>query len=151
MSNQLIRREPDVTAEQLFDLVLDVESYPRFVPWYEAARVSDRKPDSYRTDQIVRFAVFRQQFKAITRFERPHWITVSASGGVVKNFDLHWKFSVLDSGGCEVALTFDLSLTTRPLQSLAAKISAEAVKTMLDAFETEAARRFGPTACAIQD
>ena len=38
------RRLP-YTAQQMYDLVADVESYPKFLPWNSAARIRSRPAD----------------------------------------------------------------------------------------------------------
>jgi coenzyme Q-binding protein COQ10 len=139
MAIHIVHRTTAYTPEQLFELVLDVEGYPRFVPWWEHARVRDRRDNSYRTDQIVKFEVIRQQFTSLTTFERPYAIDVTSSGGFFKRFDLHWRFKPWGEG-CEIDLTADIGLTARPLQALAERISREAVRVLLGAFEKEAER-----------
>lgn len=131
------------SAEQLFDLVLDVERYPSFVPWWEFARVRDRQPDSYRTDQIVKFEIIRQQFSSLTTFERPWRIDVQSEGRFFKAFDMHWRFVPTDNG-CDVDLTADIAVAARPLQKLVERASREAIRVLLDAFEREAQRLFAP-------
>ncbi len=138
MPIHVVRREFRYTPEQLFDLVLDVEQYPTFVPWWEAARVRDRADGHYRTDQIVRFKVIKQRFDSVTSYERPHRIDVSATGGLVKRFDLHWRFKTVEEVDCEVDLTVDLRLGSRHLQRVGEAISREAVQMFLAAFERRA-------------
>jgi coenzyme Q-binding protein COQ10 len=141
MAFQLVHRAGGYTPEQMFDLVNDVERYPRFVPWWEAARVHHRRDNAYCTDQIVKFEVFRQRFTSTTSFDRPHSIDVTSSGGILKHFDLHWRFLPWERG-CEIDLTVDVALTARPLQQIAERVSREAVRVLLRAFEGEARRLY---------
>ena len=54
------------TAQQMYDLVADVGSYPKFLPWTAAARI--RRIDDrgeYRlmdADLVISFKVFRERF-----------------------------------------------------------------------------------------
>ncbi len=145
MTYRIVHRTIGYTAEQLFELVLDIERYPSFVPGWEAARVSDRRENSYRTDQIVRLLAFRQRFRSVTTFERPHTISVSGQGDGVKRFDMSWRFVPTDDG-CDIELEVDLCLSLRPLQRLAETASKDTSRQMLNAFLAEAERRLGAAA-----
>ena len=52
--------------EQMFDLVADVNSYPKFLPWCSAARVHSRnmigKNEVLEADLVISFKVFREKF-----------------------------------------------------------------------------------------
>ena len=141
MTEQVLRREIHHSPGLLFDLVLDVESYHRFVPWWEAARVRDRQHNSYRTDQVVKFKMVRQRFSGLTTFHRPDWITVQSSGGAVRRFDLHWRFHRLGAAACLVEVKVNLELSSLPLQKMADMVSKDSVLSLLAAFEAEAARQ----------
>lgn len=142
MAKHRLRRQLPYRPEQLFDLVLDVERYPRFVPGWEAARVYDRRSNSYRTDQVVRFKFLRQQIKSRTTFERPSLIEVTAEGGQVERFDIRWRFQHLGTQECEVELDAELVMTSATIQKVANLMSEELVRQLLNSFEKEAARRF---------
>ncbi len=133
------------SQEQLFNLVLDIESYPAFVPGWEVARVTDRRESSYRTDQIIRLFAIRRLFRSVTTFERPHSIDVIGQGDGIKRFRMSWSFVTRDDG-CEVGLQVDLGLSLRPLQRLAETAAQDTSRQMLTAFLLEAKRRFGSTA-----
>ena len=59
------RRLP-YTARQMFDLVADVESYPKFLPWNSAARIRSRRAveggEVLEADLVISFKVFRERF-----------------------------------------------------------------------------------------
>ena len=52
--------------EQMFDLVADVNSYPKFLPWCSAARIHSRntigKNEILEADLVISFKVFREKF-----------------------------------------------------------------------------------------
>ena len=50
------------TAEQLFDLVSDVDDYPNFLPWCVALRVTSRDDNEIRADMVVGFKMLREKF-----------------------------------------------------------------------------------------
>ena len=50
----------------MFDLVADVNSYPKFLPWCSAARIHSRniikKNEVLEADLVISFKVFREKF-----------------------------------------------------------------------------------------
>lgn len=149
MALYVVDRAFRLTPDQLFDLVLDVESYPRFVPWWEAARVVKREPPPapdapglYETDQVVSLKVVRQRFRSRTTFVRPDWIEVRAADGLFKAFLLRWCFRPLGDQDCEIDLAVDFQFRSRHLSRFASALSGEAVKMLIHAFEHEAERRY---------
>jgi len=141
MAGHQIRRHVPYRREDLFDLVLNVERYPQFVPGWEAARVYDRREQSYRTDQIVRLKMIRQRFDALTTFERPDWINVRASGGVIKRFDLSWQFHEAHEGGTIIELKSDLALKGPGMDKIVDSFAKDSINKLVDSFEHEAAKR----------
>ena len=55
--------------EQMFDLVADVNSYPKFLPWCSAARIHSRnmtgKNEVLEADLVISFKVFREKLSLI--------------------------------------------------------------------------------------
>ena len=49
-------------AEQMWDLVADVDRYPLFLPWCVAARVRERTDTVQVADMTIGFGPFRESF-----------------------------------------------------------------------------------------
>lgn len=144
MALHVAQRAFRFTPEQLFELVVDVEHYPSFVPWWEAARIIRREPNAYMTDQVVSLKVIRQRFTSRTSFQRPDWVEVRAADGLFRAFFLRWEFRRVDGGDCAVDLTVDFQFRSQRLSKIAAMISGEAIKLLMHSFEHEAHRRYHP-------
>ena len=132
------------TPEQIFDLVADVERYPEFLPGWVAARVLKREGNVYYTDQVIRFAMVRQRFRSKTVLRRPERIDVTATDGPVRNLHLTWHFDALPDGECQVSLTADLELRSRPIQDLFGRAVSRTVGSIMSAFEARARRLYDP-------
>ena len=55
-SNQ--KKIVDYRAEDLFDIVLDIETYPDFLPWCSASRIISNKNNRIVADLIVNYKYF---------------------------------------------------------------------------------------------
>jgi len=131
---------PGFVAEELFDIVIDVERYPGFVPGWQAVRVHDRRDNSYRTEQIVRLKPISQRFQSLTTFIRPFSIDVTGQGDLFKRFDLSWRFAPAGDG-CLVSLQVGIGIAFRPLRLAIDAAAREMARVLVEAFIVEARRR----------
>ena len=141
MAVHVAQRAFRFSPEQLFDLVIDVERYPAFVPWWTAARVVRREASAYMTDQVVSLKVVRQRFTSRTTFCRPDWIEVRAADGLFRAFLLRWEFRRADDD-CAIDLKVEFQFRSRRLSKIAEMLTSESVKVLMHSFEHEAHRRY---------
>jgi coenzyme Q-binding protein COQ10 len=130
------------TAEQLFDLVADVERYPEFLPWCVGARIRERRADLVVADLLIGFRMFRERFTSKVTLARPRRIDVAYSDGPFRYLDNHWIFEPVE-GGCRIDFFVDFEFRSAILQKLIGVLFNEAVRRMVAAFETRAQQLYG--------
>lgn len=131
------------TAEQLYDLVIDIEKYPEFVPWCMASRVNLREKNSLEADVIVGYKIYREKFTSRVHMIRPNAIEVEYLKGPMKHLQNKWIFTDLRGKKCEVDFYVDFSLKTRMFESLVDQFFHRALVRMIDAFEKRAEDLYG--------
>jgi coenzyme Q-binding protein COQ10 len=136
------RRLP-YSAEQLFDLVADVERYPEFLPWCLAARIRERKENTITADLLIGFKMVRERFTSRVVLDRPKRIDVSYSEGPFRYLNNHWIFLPQDDGGCVIDFYVDFEFRSRMLQKIIGLLFNEAVRRMVGAFEARARQLYG--------
>lgn len=124
--------------EQLFDLVIDVEKYPEFLPWCLGCRVRKREEQLVVADMIIGFKMFRESFTSRVSHQRPMRIDVTYTDGPFKYLNNHWIFNELDDGTTEIDFYVDFEFRSRILQAAIGAVFNEAVKKMIAAFESRA-------------
>jgi coenzyme Q-binding protein COQ10 len=136
------RRQLPQTADQLFELVTDVEDYPNFLPWCIALRVSSREDNIIRADTVVGFKMLREKFTSKVTLSPKTRIDVEYLDGPFRYLQNRWLFSEKD-GGCEIDFFIDFEFRSRLLRKVMEPLFHEAVRRMVRAFEKRAAERFG--------
>lgn len=132
----------------MFDLVADVESYPRFLPWTAAARVRDTqaRADGARVmdaDLIVSFKVFRERFGSrVVLWDEPRRIETEYIDGPFKYMRSNWSFTPT-VGGSTVEFDVDFAFRNMLLQSAAEVFFYEAMRRIVRAFEDRAHALYG--------
>lgn len=131
------------TPEQLFDLVADVERYPRFLPWCVASRVRSRSDTLLVADLTIGFGPFRESFTSRVTLDRPSRVTVKYENGPFRYLNNQWDFTPRDNG-TEVAFFVDFEFRSRILQAAIGVVFNEAVRRMVNAFLKRARDVYGP-------
>ncbi|EKV30856.1 Putative oligoketide cyclase/dehydratase or lipid transport protein YfjG [Caenispirillum salinarum AK4] len=145
MPARTVSRTVPYSPEQLFDLVVDVEHYPLFVPSWAAARVIKRLPDGgYRTDQILRVGPMREEFITETHVDRPNRIEVVDVKGPFDHLHILWNFTLVPEGACHIDLSVDVQLRSRALRALSSLLAGDSVERLVHAFEERARHVYGP-------
>lgn len=130
-------------AEQLFDLVADVEKYPEFLPWCVDARIRRREGSLVVADLVIGYRVFRERFTSTVVLNRPDRIDVTYTEGPFRYLNNHWIFVPEGSDSCTIDFFVDFEFHSRVLQVVAERVFSEAVKLMVHAFERRADELFG--------
>ncbi len=133
------------SQQQLFDLVADVESYPKFLPWCVACRINQRDGNVIWADLVVGFKMLREKFTSKVTLERPGRIDVEYLHGPFRYLNNHWTFTTLPEGGAEIDFYIDFEFRSRMLQGLMGAVFNEAVRRMVGAFVKRAHDVYGET------
>jgi coenzyme Q-binding protein COQ10 len=131
------------TQEQLFDLVADVDKYPRFLPWCVAARVRHRTETELLCDLTIGFGPFRESFTSRVTLDRPRRVNVQYESGPFRYLNNQWNFAP-HGNGTEVAFFVDFEFRSRLLRSAIGVVFNEATRRMVNAFRKRAHDVYGP-------
>ncbi|MCC7272782.1 MAG: type II toxin-antitoxin system RatA family toxin [Alphaproteobacteria bacterium] len=137
------------TADQLFDLVADIERYPEFLPWCVAARIRTRTADTIVADLMIGFRMIRERFTSRVTLTPKRRIDVTYSEGPFKHLRNHWIFDPVPAG-CRIDFFVEFEFRSRALQMLIEMLFHEAVRRMVGAFEARARVLYGPGAAVTQ-
>lgn len=134
------------TPEQMFDLVLDVRTYPRFIPFVEALRVTNDELEGGTgklcADMVVRYTVFRETFRSEVVADRSaKTIDVRYVKGPLQSLSNNWAFEEHPKG-CMIDFKLNFVFKNRLMQAAASKFIDHGFKRMSGAFIKEAHRRY---------
>jgi coenzyme Q-binding protein COQ10 len=136
------------TADQMFDLVADVERYPEFVPLCQSLKVRQRnaKPDGTEiivADMTVSFKLTTQTFTSRVTLDRPNQkILVEYVSGPFSSLENRWTFDPKDCG-CEVTFFIAYEFKSRMLAILMGTMFDTAFARLSGAFEKRADAIYG--------
>ena len=93
------------SAEQMFDLVADVEDYPRFLPWCSGARVVADAGRRLDASVDIDYRGIRSRFTTRNQMRYPEQIRMTLVDGPFRSLDGSWHFHALRPGACKVQLS----------------------------------------------
>lgn len=118
MATYTRRVELNYTPAQLFDLVVDVERYPEFIPWVIAIRLRRRAGDKMWTDFTVGVGPLCKRFSTVAVLERPHRVAISSHDSMFERFEQRWVFESLTKTTTRAEYRVDFRFKSFLLQAL---------------------------------
>jgi ribosome-associated toxin RatA of RatAB toxin-antitoxin module len=130
------------TDSQMYELVNDVEAYPRRFRWCASARVSERSENALTAWLEVRVAGMTQAFTTRNSLEPPQRIAMQLVQGPFHSLSGTWSFTPLGASGCKVALALDFEYTGRLMAPIMRAGFEKVADRMVDDFCQEALRTY---------
>ena len=90
--------ELNYNAKELFDIVLDIEKYPDYIPWCKKINILKRNKNSIKANMIVNYKLLpTQQFISIVTYDEKNLlIKTQYIEGPLKNLDTIWQFAKIE-------------------------------------------------------
>ncbi|AYM10626.1 type II toxin-antitoxin system RatA family toxin [Agrobacterium tumefaciens] len=138
-THRLVKHSPD----RMYDLVVDVEKYPQFLPLCEALVIRSRKERDGKTllvaDMTVGYKAIRETFTTqvlLNPAERA--IDVKYIDGPFKYLDNRWRFEASAEGGSAIHFFIEYEFKNRLLGAVMGSMFDRAFRMFAEAFETRA-------------
>ena len=129
-------------AEQMFDLVRDVESYPDFLPWCEAARMETPETDIVLGTLHINARGIRQRFTTRNQLQRPERLTMDLVEGPFRQLAGVWEFKRLDEQATRVSLEVDFEASGGLVGMVVTPVFGDLLSTLIDAFVERAGQLY---------
>ena len=90
------------TPDQLFEMVSDVQSYPKFLPWCVGARIRSADDELIVADLMIGYKLLRERFTSRVTLDRAKWkIETEFTDGPFKFLRNQWEFKSCPEG-CQI-------------------------------------------------
>ena len=130
------------SSKQMYDLVADVNEYPKFLPWCIGARVYNKKEVDFYADLIIGFKVFRERFTSHVKLDQ-NKIEIDYIKGPLSYLHNLWEFKDLEEGGSALHFEVDFEFKNKLFQKLIGGLFTDAVHRMVASFEQRAIDLYG--------
>jgi len=143
-----VRRSALVTfsPEQMFDLVIDVERYPEFLPWVAAADLHERSERDLLASMEMHRAGVRERFMTRNTFDRPRFMTLTLVHGPFRTLEGRWTFAPIGEAGTRIELEMRFEFANPVVSLLFGRAFEHSCNTLIDAFIARARTLHGAAA-----
>ena len=98
---------------QMFDLVNEVEAYPKRFPWCASAEILENENNVLVARLDLKFAGFHQSFTTRNTVDPPKRLQMDLVDGPFRSLEGVWDFIALGDAGCKVAFALDFDYAGR--------------------------------------
>ncbi len=130
----------DHDAKGLFDIVLDIESYPYFIPWCSAMKVRSKNEKEIYADMIVWYKYFMPQtFGSHVKFDKKNLnINTTYIEGPLKDLKTNWIFKSLKKNQTLISFTVEFEFKRFLHQRIAEAFFPLIENKMIESFKDRA-------------
>lgn len=122
------------SAEELFRLVDDVESYPNFLPWCGGTTVKTKDNEITEAAIMINFHGIKQSFTTRNVKTFPSHMDVKLIDGPFKQLQGHWNFIALNEHACKVELVLEYEFASKWLEKIVGPVFGRIAGSLMEAF-----------------
>jgi len=131
------------SAQKMYALVADVESYPQFLPWCDGAVVSVNEPGRTVATLHINFRGLKKEFTTENFNRADARIDMKLVSGPFRSLEGSWVFTALSENACKVELTLRYQFASALLEKIAGPAFHDITDTFVDAFVRRADEKSG--------
>ncbi len=139
------------TAKQLYDLAIDIERYPEFVPLCKRASLSDPVPlpsgaMEYQSVLVFRYRKFgiSEEFESTVTADPAHKTIISVSDGPpFTSFHAKWSFIDQGRGKAEARIDVAYEFRSKALALFIDRAAGVAIQKLISAWQDRALEIYG--------
>ena len=136
------------SPREMYDLVIDVEQYPQFLPWCERVEVLQREGDTMTARLHMAYAGVRQAFTTRNEHVNGRSVLLHLVDGPFSLLDGLWQFQPIGGGdaaekACRIEFQLDYAFSSKPLEAVLSPVFDKVANTLVDRFVQRAEAVYG--------
>lgn len=137
---------------EMYRLVTDVDAYPQFLPWCDAAQVLERREDGLTARLHLAFAGVQTHFTTRNTHTESERVQVALVDGPFSLLEGDWQFKPLARPGaapgevnaCKVLFELRYAFASGALATVLSPVFDKVAQTFVDRFVARAEQVYGP-------
>ncbi|GGY81985.1 ubiquinone-binding protein [Cellvibrio zantedeschiae] len=121
------------SAQQMFDLVNDIEAYPQYMDGCVGAKILKREGDWLEARLDLSRAGVHQSFITRNHLQSPVSMSMTLVDGPFKYLQGGWKFTALAENACKVCFELEFELQNKLIGMAVGKLFESVVNKQVDA------------------
>ncbi len=131
------------SADQMFAIVDDIESYPTFLPWCSGSKVLKREGDIVEAELLISKAGFNKTFSTRNRRDGQGKLFMTLLDGPFSSLDGVWDFMPLREDASKISLDLEFEMHGKFASLAFGTIFNQICNTMVKSFTDRAKQVYG--------
>jgi len=140
MKNSIKEEIVSHPAKKLFDIVIDIESYPEYIPWCTRMVVNKRKDNEIYADMYVQYKfILAQKFGSYVKYNS-NKLTIETKyiEGPLKDLTTNWKFEEINNSKSKIIFNVNFEFKNFIHQKIAETFYPLIENKMINSFKERA-------------
>lgn len=134
------------SAHQMFGLVADIPSYPKFLPWCGGARIISTQGDEVVAAIDIAYSGVHRTFSTRNLLQRDKMMEIQLLEGPFSYLQGFWQFKVLDEQSCKISLDLEFDVANRIVGLALTPVFSNIANQLVDRFHRRAMELYGKPA-----
>lgn len=131
------------SAHQMFDLVSDIPSYPKFLPWCGGARVVSAQGDEVIAAIDIAYSGVHKTFSTRNLLQRDKMMEIRLLEGPFSHLQGFWQFKALDKQSSKISLDLDFEVANKIVSLALTPVFSNIANQLVDRFHQRAVELYG--------
>jgi len=131
------------SARQMFELVNNIEDYPRFLPWCGKSTIVTRTDEEVVAELEIAWKGMHKGFSTRNKLYPYHSMDISLVNGPMKHMQGKWQFVPINDSGCKVLLDLEFEFAGGFIDMLFQPVFQGIANSLVDAFCQRAVELYG--------
>jgi len=134
------------SAHQMFELVADIPSYPKFLPWCGGARINSTQGDEVIAAIDIAYSGVHRTFSTRNLLQRDKMMEIQLLEGPFSYLQGFWQFKALDEQSCKISLDLEFDVANRVVGLALTPVFSNIANQLVDRFHRRATELYGKPA-----
>ncbi len=131
------------SAQQMFELVDQIENYAQFLPWCGSTSVQSRDESIVVATIHIDYFHLKQSFTTENTRQAPYLIQMRLREGPFQQLDGLWRFTALHQEASKVDLRLHYEFSSKLIENLVNPVFSLIAGTLVEAFVERAEKLYG--------
>jgi ribosome-associated toxin RatA of RatAB toxin-antitoxin module len=131
------------TARQMFELVNNIEDYPRFLPWCTKSDVSKRTEQEVIAELEITWKGMHKSFSTRNVLHPYNSMEIQLITGPMRHMQGKWQFVAVNDHACKVLLDLEFEFSGSFIDLLFQPVFQSIANSLVDAFCKRAVELYG--------
>lgn len=130
------------SADQMYQVVNEVEQYPDFLPWCGGVEVLSRSEHDVKASVLIKKMGISQSFTTHNHVTPGRRIEMRLVDGPFSHLHGEWEFKPLGEQACKVNFEIEFKVSNGLMNMMLSRVFEQIANTLVDSFIARAQQKF---------